>query len=475
MARFRSMNCAVGLIVAAAITGCGDNLERPGLTANELLYRLRTLPGVTVEASVTSLPDVTLYILHFTQPVDHHDPSLGTFQQEVSLLHRDERAPVPMVVYTSGYDDADPNRRVELTKLLDANQVSIEHRFFGTSRPLPLPTDWTKLTIWQMAADEHVIIEALHSIYAGAFVTTGISKGGMTAVFHRRWFPDDVDGTVAYVAPISFGAPDGRYRAFIASIGPPECRQKVRDVAVQMLKVSRDDMMAHAAQQTENTYTRIALGPAVESSIVSLEWTFWQYFGVSQCKTVPAVTVSSDDLFQFLDRVSPIADNDDQKLAVLEPYYYESYTELGYPAADNDYLTPYLWYSDSDYANELPVPKPAYDRKVMQDIDDFVEQHGDRLLFVYGGWDPWTAGKFVLGDAQRSDVFIQTEGTHGAQITSLGRDDRVAALAMIQDWTGVVPIESRARSAAAETAAAETARVPPRMPPALLRALRAQK
>ena len=33
----------------------------------------------------------------------------------------------------------------------------------------------------------------------------------MTAIYHRRFYPDDVDGTVPYVAPISFGAPDLRY------------------------------------------------------------------------------------------------------------------------------------------------------------------------------------------------------------------------------------------------------------------------
>ena len=43
----------------------------------------------------------------------------------------------------------------------------------------------------------------------------------MTSVYHRRFYPDDVDATVAYVAPISFGAPDDRYIDFLANVGTP--------------------------------------------------------------------------------------------------------------------------------------------------------------------------------------------------------------------------------------------------------------
>ena len=157
------MNRALGLMYAAAVAGsagvaglgCGDNFEAPALTAEQLFVKLRQLPGVTVQETPTDQPGFHYYILHFTQPVDHEDPSLGTFEQEVSLLHRDERAKVPMVIATTGYADYIHDKPVELTRLLAANQVSIEHRFFGASRPDP--ADWTKLTIKQMADDEHAV------------------------------------------------------------------------------------------------------------------------------------------------------------------------------------------------------------------------------------------------------------------------------------------------------------------------------
>lgn len=461
---------------ASAAAGCGDEAQ-PRLTPTELFARLAALPGVTVEERPTEQRNYSYYVLRFTQPIDHAHPDAGTFQQQVSLLHRNEQAPVPMVVHTSGYSDEYGEWRVELTRLLAANQVSIEHRFFGASRPDP--TDWSKLTIAQMAADEHAIIAALRTVYEGAFLTTGGSKGGMTAVFHRRFFPDDVDGTVPYVAPISFGAPDVRYPAYLDSIGHPDCRQAVRDVATLMLSKRRDAMVALAQAQTGHVYTRIPLDLAVEAAISALEWQFWQMFGVDECASVPAVKageVTDAALFEFLERVSPVSDSDDTQIIRFEPYYYQTCAELGYPDYGGAYLEPFRRYDSDDYTEELPTLAPLYDKAVMLDIDDFVEHQGDRLLFVYGEWDPWTAGKFALGNAADSALLIQPQGNHRAGIARLEGADREDALAKLKAWTGVTPVLSWALSdgpsAARDTAAPPLWR---RMPPALARALQGQK
>lgn len=472
------MNRALGLMLAAAIaaSGCGDNFEAPPLTPAQLLTQLRQLPGVDVQKKPTDRADYHHFILKFTQPVDHNDPSQGTFEQLVSLLHRDERRRVPMIIHTSGYSEYQADRPVELAQLLAANQVSIEHRFFADSRPKVI--DWTKLTIEQMAADQHAIIEALRTIYEGPFLSTGASKGGMTAIFHRRYYPDDVDGTVAYVAPISFGAPDKRYPPFFDTVGPVDCREKVRAAATRMLSISREAMCARAELQVGPTgphYTRIALGPAVEAAILGLEWTFWQYSGVSLCDQVPGPDASEETLFGFLNKISPVSDYADAKLAYLEPYYYQAHSQLGYPDAGAHYLLPFLWFTEEDYAGELPAgAEPAYDDKVMQDIDNFVERAGHRLLFVYGEWDPWTKGKFVLGVATDSAVVIQAKGTHRARIVNLGLADRERVFAKLRAWTGVEPMLPRVPPTVTSAIERDEPR-PPHMPSAMLRALRARK
>jgi len=406
----------------------------------ELIDQLADMPGVH---DVTEMPTQTdgyrYFVLHFEQPVDHADEDGPTFLQEVSLLHRD--AARPMIEWTSGYWDYYNDRAVELTQILDANQVSIEHRYFGESRPDP--ADWTKLTIEQMAADQHAITKALQDVYDGAFITSGGSKGGMTATYYRRFYPDDVEGTVPYVAPISFGAPDLRYAPFLDAVGTPECRQAVRDAATEML-ANRRAMLTTRTQDeaTANgyVYARVPIDPAVESAVFNLEWSFWQYFGITYCPMVPLPSATDDAMWKFLDDVSPVSDNRDERIAQFEAYYFQAYLQLGYPDGGAMYLDPYLRYTDADYLNALPTAQPAYDGgAAMLDIDDFVRTRGERLLFIYGEWDPWTAGKFELGDARDSSLFIQPQGTHGSRITRLPAADRDAAFAKLEAWTGVKP------------------------------------
>jgi hypothetical protein len=172
-------------------------------------------------------------------------------------------------------------------------------------------------------------------------------------------------------------------------------------------------------------------------------------------------------MFTFLDTISPPYDSDDEQIAFFDAYYYQSYAQLGYPDDGTTYLKPYYMYMDSDYLGSLPTGvEPAYDGgAAMHDIDDFVQHSGDRLLFVYGQWDPWTGGAFSLGQASDSLELVQAMGTHNSRIGHLSTTDNAAALAKIAAWTGVTP-----------TATMRTEPEPrePRMPPALVRALRAR-
>ncbi|MBK6427599.1 MAG: hypothetical protein IPF82_15770 [Blastocatellia bacterium] len=122
----------------------------------------------------------------------------------------------------------------ELTALLQANQVHVEHRYFLPSRPDPV--SWPFLNIAQSAADHHAIVTAFRPLYTAKWVSSGASKGGMASVYHRFYYPDDVDATVAYVAPSSHGTQDPRYVAFVASLGSTKCRNRLLKFQRRALK-----------------------------------------------------------------------------------------------------------------------------------------------------------------------------------------------------------------------------------------------
>ena len=66
----------------------------------------------------------------------------------------------------------------------------------------PGPTDWQYLNVEQAAEDHHLIVSHFKKIYPGEWISYGVSKNGMTALFHKRFYPEDVQATIAMVAPV---------------------------------------------------------------------------------------------------------------------------------------------------------------------------------------------------------------------------------------------------------------------------------
>ena len=112
---------------------------------------------------------------------------------------------------------------------------------------------------------------------------------------------------------------------------------------------------------------------------------------------------------------------------------------------------------------------PTYDDgAAMQDIASFVATNGNRFVFVYGQWDPWTGGAFDLGGATDSAELIQAQGTHNSRIGGLAAADQQTALGKLAAWTGVAAALPKAATRSADRPLHE-----PHVPPAYRRALRA--
>lgn len=443
------MRFAPFLLAATLLAGCGDDGPAadadasvpPDAPSGPLIDQLTGLPGmVSVTELDTENTGYRRFDLRLTQPVDHDDPDGATFTQQMTLFHIDESA--PFVLLTTGYSNYYGDSLGELTRLLGANQLVVEHRYFATSRPDD--PDWTQLTIENAAADHHHIRDLLYRIYRAAWLATGASKGGMTSIYHRRFWPDDVDATVPYVAPLSFGAPDYRYDAFVDGIGTAACRQALMDLQVELLSNRRAMVQARAEQQAFSEgfeYTRVAIAPAVEGSIAGIYWAFWQYYGIRFCPDVPAPTASDDDVWQFLDAVSGVSGSADSEIAPFEAYYFQAEYELGYPGTMDDWLDGLLQYGAEDYDGYYPVGVeiPPFRAAAMEDIDAWVQSEGSELLFLYGEWDPWTGGQFELGDATDSVRLTVPEATHGARLARLPEADRQVAFDKLEAWSGVTP------------------------------------
>lgn len=385
---------------------------------------------------VTSGPrdSATIYELRFQQPVDHNDVNSATFNQRLVLIHRSESE--PMVLQTSGYSIFGV-AEARVTSMFQTNQIQVEHRFFSDSVPAKL--DWEKLDIKQSADDFHDVTVAMKQIYSARWVNTGASKGGMTSVYHRRFYPNDLDGTIADVAPLSFSTDDYRYVAFVDHVGGQEyasCRERLKNLQITLLK-EREKIVPKISGE----FTHLGSADVgFEHAVIEMPFIFWQYQNASRCSSVPA-EATADEAYAFLESVASPGDYSDESFKTFQAYYYQAATQLGAPGADLEYLKGLQKYP---YNIGQYMPKGVshpYSGDAMKDIDQWVRNSGDKIIFVYGEFDPWSGGAFPLSSTGKDVLkLVVPAGNHSAKFTALGEGDKATAIATLSMWFNKAPV-----------------------------------
>jgi hypothetical protein len=438
-----SLVLIIGTVATAgAATAAGQPADQKSASATtdttDIKDRILAIPGMSL-IQEKPYAGYRYFVLNYTQPVDHRHPKKGTFQQRVTLLHKDTSRPT--VFFTGGYNVSTNPSRSEPTRIIDGNQVSMEYRFFTPSRPQP--ADWSKLDIWQAASDQHRIYTALKKIYTKNWLSTGGSKGGMTATYFERYYPRDMDGVVAYVAPNdAVNNEDSAYDRFFEKVGTKECRDKLN--AVQREALIRREPLEKTYQEWADangaTFTTVgSLDKAYEAVVLDFVWAFWQYSLLADCDSIPPATASDQEIYDTIDAISGFSAYTDQGLTTYTPYYYQAGTQLGSPDITQPYLGNLSRYGYQPPRNFVPRDiSMKFDPRVMPDIDSWVQHHADQMLFVYGQNDPWGAEPFRLGRGARdSYVYVAPGANHGANVAALVPDQAAKATARILDWAGV--------------------------------------
>ncbi|MEU3839054.1 S28 family serine protease [Streptomyces sp. NPDC028635] len=428
-------------VLIGTLSAAGAATAADASGSQDIKDRLLSIPGMSL-IQEKPYPGYRYFVLNYTQPVDHRHPSAGTFQQRITVLHKDVSRPT--VFYTSGYNVSTTPSRREPTQIVDGNQVSLEYRFFTPSRPAP--ADWSKLDIWQAASDQHRVFEALKPVYSKNWLATGGSKGGMTATYYERFYPRDMDGVVAYVAPDDVvNNEDSAYDRFFASVGTKECRDKLNAVQREAL-VRREPLeKKYAAYAAENGYTFTTIGSldrAYEAVVLDYVWGFWQYSLLADCDRIPAnaATASDDEIWNSVDEISGFSAYTDQGLETYTPYYYQAGTQLGAPTIHFPHIEKrYIRYGYQPPRNFVPREIPMrFQPWAMRDVDTWVRHNARHMLFVYGQNDPWGSERFrVDKGAKDSYVFTAPGLNHGANVAGLVPAQKELATARILQWAGV--------------------------------------
>lgn len=416
--RFITFFCILFLFISCAKKSTGPDPE-----SIDLLLRIQALTGVEVTEIAPLGGYARAFEIDMTVPLDHNNPSGPTIIHKVYLSHLDYSLPMSMKI--TGYQ-ASRNVTGEITGILNGNQLYIGQRYMSESSRID-PIDWQYLTMEQSAADHHHLVSLFKSIYKGKWINSGVSKGGTSALTHRRFYPDDVDVTITKVAPVCLAPEDSRLTSFLINeAGTDDCRNSLKIFQRQILQDKGNviPLISNYIAQSDFTFS-MNHEQILEYSVLEYPHAYWQY-GSSNCEDVPGPGASAQVMFDHLNTINGFDYYSDQWHEYYAFVFYQFFTEYGYYGFITDHLSDLL--TQERYSNDFMAPpgvEMIFDYTVMADILNWLQTEGNNIIYVYGARDTWTAAAVELTGATNAIRIDEPGADHTVQITELTRRNEV--------------------------------------------------
>ena len=404
---------------------------------DELRQKLAALQGISGIEKLESEVYPEKYLVRITQQVDPKNPAAGTFTQRVVIGHVGFDRPT--VIVTEGYGGAyalNPKYQEELTKLLNANLVFVEYRYFLESTPEP--KNWDYLTAENSAYDLHHVNQTFRQLYQGKWISTGISKGGQTTCLYRAYFPDDVDFPVPYVAPLNRAVEDGRHEPFLRQVGTKAERDRILafQKAVLKQKAAIVPMLENYCQEHKLTF-RIPMAEVLDYSVLEYPFAIWQWG--TPVDQIPEPTASAADLFKHLMEISePSYFSNEQPYVSFDV---QACRELGYYGYDTAPFKGLLTIkSAKGYLNKLMLPTELIDQvefrpELYHKVYNFLKDNDPKMIFIYGEIDPWSATRVPTFRGKKNEqIYIQPRGSHRSRIGNMPEEMKKQIMDQIHAW-----------------------------------------
>lgn len=432
----------VSLAFTAAIFLSADVLAQTDST--EFMKNLCALPGVSDVKKLETTRFPEKYVLKIRQNLDTDNAEAGTFNQRVIVGYVGEDRPT--VIVTEGYN-ADyamsPSYIEELSDLFDANMVFCEYRYFGES--MPKPTDWNFLTVENSLGDLHNVNTTFRKLFKGKWISTGISKGGQTTMFYRTYYPNDVDVSVSYVAPLNKSVEDGRHEPFLRDeVGTKKERKAVHNAQLEMFKRKSSLVeMLEKKVKADGLNFNLPLDEIFDYELMEYPFAFWQWG--TPVSEIPSSKDSDEVWFEHLMKVSG-----PDYFSVPGRYLsfnMQALRELGYYGyeIDPDFKKYCSISSTKDYLRRLMIPESmgewrnvSFDPTLYNKTVEYLKNNDPKHIFIYGEIDPWTAsgiaGWLDCSGKQNMRVYVQPRGSHKARIGNMPEDMKAEIMERLNGW-----------------------------------------
>ncbi|MCR5313624.1 MAG: aminopeptidase [Bacteroidaceae bacterium] len=404
------------------------------------MKHLCQLNGVSNVTKINSSIYPEKYVFKIKQNVDGENDAKGTFNQRVIVGYRGEDRPTILVTegYFANYA-LNPKYEEELAGLFNANLIVVEYRYFAES--VPVHTNWDYMTVYNSLRDYHNIRQELGKIFKKKWISTGISKGGQTTMFYRATYPNDVDISVSYVAPLNKSVEDGRHEIFLSKLVGTKAERKAIKEAQKEFMRRKVRCMPYFKEYNQKNKLKYYLSEEdiYDYTVLEYPFAFWQWG--NPISDIPSKDATDKQWFDYLMNIAgPDYFSAPNKFM---PFDVQAARELGYYGYDTKPIKKWMSIKDTKgYLKKIMLPDSLrniefnptlYNRTV-----EYLKKEDPKHIFIYGETDPWSAsGVCTWLDCSKKKnmrIYVQPRGSHKARINNMPSDIKNEIIERISNW-----------------------------------------
>ena len=176
---------------------------------------------------------------------------------------------------------------------------------------------------------------------------------------------------------------------------------------------------------------------ALQLMILEYPFAFWQWG--NNCADIPdQESADWEEIFEYLVKVSSPDFFEDKYIVRMQPFFYAALTEIGM----YDYkIKPFKKFlpeddKDIDFSFTMPegVEKKPFNDKQMKAINEWLQTDAERILFVYGGSDPWYATGVDLKKNGKCRKYVRGDMSHACRIKDFDPVSKEDLLDTLNEW-----------------------------------------
>jgi hypothetical protein len=172
---------------------------------------------------------------------------------------------------------------------------------------------------------------------------------------------------------------------------------------------------------------------AFEYCVLEYSFAFWQW-GYVPCSDIPGKRATPDEIITHMNRVAGFDYFADEFVIEYQPFFYQSYTEMGYYGYQLETFRPYLKHLDRrGFRFALPTDaEVAFDNSTQLALEQYIRNEAENFIFIYGEYDTWSATAVELDGNTNSKVFYKKKGSHRTRVRNMpqAQQDEIFAVLM---------------------------------------------